>query len=68
MRSYSTIYSNLFLFPAGLKKADLFLDVVDVGGGFPSAYPGMTPPDLELYVKVIKEVFEQMPVAMNAQG
>jgi ornithine decarboxylase len=27
----------------------------------------MTPPDLELYVKVIKEVFEQMPVAMNAQ-
>lgn len=50
-----------------IREAGVILDVVDVGGGFPSAYPGMTPPDLELYVKVIKEVFEQMPVAMNAQ-
>ena len=50
-----------------IREAGVILDVVDVGGGFPSAYPGMTPPDLELYVKVIKEVFEQMPVAMNAK-
>ncbi len=50
-----------------IREAGVILDVVDVGGGFPSAYPGMMPPDLELYVKVIKEVFEQMPVAMNAQ-
>jgi ornithine decarboxylase len=50
-----------------IRDAGVILDVVDVGGGFPSAYPGMTPPDLELYVKVIKEVFEQMPVAMNAK-
>ena len=48
-------------------KAAVTVDVVDVGGGFPSAYPGMTPPDLELYVKVIKSAFEQMPVAMNAK-
>jgi ornithine decarboxylase len=39
-------------------KAAVTVDVVDVGGGFPSAYPGMTPPDLELYVKVIKSAFE----------
>ena len=50
-----------------IRDAGVILDVVDVGGGFPSAYPGMTPPDLELYVKVIKEAFEQMPVAMNAE-
>ena len=50
-----------------IREAGVIVDVVDVGGGFPSAYPGMTPPDLELYVKVIREVFEQMPVAMNAQ-
>jgi ornithine decarboxylase len=47
-------------------KAGVIVDVVDVGGGFPSAYPGMTPPDLDLYVKVVKDVFEKMPVAMNA--
>jgi ornithine decarboxylase len=48
-------------------KAGVIVDVVDVGGGFPSAYPGMTPPDLELYVSVIKSAFEGMPVAMNAK-
>lgn len=48
-------------------KAGVIVDVVDVGGGFPSAYPGMTPPDLELYVQVIKSAFEGMPVAMNAK-
>lgn len=48
-------------------KAGVIVDVVDVGGGFPSAYPGMTPPDLELYVNVIKSAFEGMPVAMNAK-
>jgi ornithine decarboxylase len=47
-------------------KAGVVIDVVDVGGGFPSAYPGMTPPDLQLYINVIKEAFEDMPVLMNA--
>jgi ornithine decarboxylase len=47
-------------------KAAVTVDVVDVGGGFPSAYPGMTPPDLALYVQVIEEAFEAMPVVMNA--
>lgn len=50
-----------------IREAGVIVDVVDVGGGFPSAYPGMTPPDLELYVKVIKSAFEEMPVAMNAK-
>jgi ornithine decarboxylase len=50
-----------------IRDAGVIVDVVDVGGGFPSAYPGMTPPDLNLYVKVIKSAFEGMPVAMNAK-
>ncbi len=47
-------------------RAAVTIDIVDVGGGFPSAYPGMSPPDLSLYVDVIDECFEEMPVLMNA--
>ena len=47
-------------------RAGVTIDVVDVGGGFPSAYPGMSPPDLTHYMRVIKEAFEDMPVLMNA--
>jgi ornithine decarboxylase len=49
-----------------IREAGVTIDIVDVGGGFPSAYPGMTPPDLSLYVDVIDEAFEDMPVLMNA--
>lgn len=49
-----------------IREAGVTVDVVDVGGGFPSAYPGMTPPDLQLYVDVITEAFEDMPVLQNA--
>jgi ornithine decarboxylase len=49
-----------------IRQAGVTVDIVDVGGGFPSAYPGMSPPDLKLYVDVIKEAFEDMPVLGNA--
>jgi ornithine decarboxylase len=49
-----------------IRTAGVTVDVVDVGGGFPSAYPGMTPPDLERYIDVIVEAFEDMPVLENA--
>ncbi len=49
-----------------IREAGVTVDVVDVGGGFPSAYPGMSPPDLQLYVDVITEAFEDMPVLQNA--
>lgn len=49
-----------------IMRAGVTIDIVDVGGGFPSAYPGMTPPDLSLYMRVIREAFEDMPVLMNA--
>jgi ornithine decarboxylase len=49
-----------------IRTAGVTVDIVDVGGGFPSAYPGMSPPDLKLYLDVIKQAFEDMPVLSNA--
>jgi ornithine decarboxylase len=48
-------------------QAGVVVDVVDVGGGFPAIYPGMNPPALDAYMRVIGETFEQMYVAQNAQ-
>ena len=45
-----------------LKRAGVFADVVDVGGGFPSVYPGMQPPELSLYMDAIHAAFEEMLV------
>ena len=45
-----------------LVRAGVFADVVDVGGGFPSVYPGMIPPDLADYVAAIDRGFAEMMV------
>lgn len=45
-----------------LVRAGVFADVVDVGGGFPSVYPGMVPPDLADYVDSIDRGFAEMMV------
>ena len=45
-----------------LVRAAVFADVVDVGGGFPSVYPGMVPPDLSEYVAAIDRGFAEMMV------
>ena len=45
-----------------LVRAGVFADVVDVGGGFPSVYPGMVPPDLSEYVAAIDRGFSEMMV------
>ena len=45
-----------------LVRAGVFADVVDVGGGFPSVYPGMVPPALADYVDSIHRGFEDMKV------
>ncbi len=45
-----------------LVRAGVFADVVDVGGGFPSVYPGMTPPALDDYVACIDRAFSEMMV------
>jgi ornithine decarboxylase len=45
-----------------LVRAGVFADVVDVGGGFPSVYPGMIPPDLADYIDSIDRGFAEMMV------
>ncbi len=45
-----------------LVRAGVFADVVDVGGGFPSVYPGMVPPDLSDYMAAIDRGFAEMMV------
>jgi ornithine decarboxylase len=45
-----------------LVRAGVFADVVDVGGGFPSVYPGMVPPDLADYMSAIERGFSEMMV------
>ncbi len=45
-----------------LVRAGVFADVVDVGGGFPSVYPGMIPPDLADYMDSIDRGFAEMMV------
>jgi ornithine decarboxylase len=43
-------------------RAGVLVDVVDVGGGFPSVYPGMMPPDLADYIDSIDRGFAEMSV------
>jgi len=47
--------------------AGVTVDVVDVGGGFPSSYPGMEPPPLEAYFAVIHRAFEDLPVSYSSE-
>jgi ornithine decarboxylase len=43
------------------------VDIVDVGGGFPSTYPGMEPPPLEAYFDIIHRAFEDLPISYSAE-
>ena len=47
--------------------AAVTVDIVDVGGGFPSSYPGMEPPPLEAYFEVIHATFEALPISYSAE-
>ena len=49
-----------------IAQAGVTVDIVDVGGGFPSIYPGLTPPPLTDYIRAIEEAFEEMMVLENA--
>jgi ornithine decarboxylase len=50
-----------------LVRAGVFADIVDVGGGFPSIYPGMTPPAMADYMDSIHRGFEDMQVHETAE-
>jgi ornithine decarboxylase len=48
-------------------EAAVTVDILDVGGGFPSIYPGMEPPPLEAYFDVIHAAFEALPISYSAE-
>ncbi len=52
---------------AAIIDAAVTVDVVDVGGGFPSSYPDMEPPPLERYFETIHRAFESLPISYSAE-
>ena len=52
---------------AAIAQAAVTVDIVDVGGGFPSSYPGMEPPPLGDYFAIIHRHFEALPISYNAE-
>jgi ornithine decarboxylase len=52
---------------AAIVESGVTVDVVDVGGGFPSVYPGMEPPCLEAYFAAIHRSFEDLPVSYSSE-
>jgi ornithine decarboxylase len=52
---------------AAIVEAAVTVDIVDVGGGFPSSYPGMEPPPMATYFEVIHRAFEDLPISYSAE-
>ena len=52
---------------AAIVDAAITVDIIDVGGGFPSIYPGMEPPPLEDYFAVIHRAAESLPVSYSSE-
>jgi ornithine decarboxylase len=52
---------------AAIAQAAVTVDIVDVGGGFPSSYPGMEPPPLEDYFALVSRYFEALPISYSAE-
>ncbi|GMN01741.1 type III PLP-dependent enzyme [Erythrobacter sp. MTPC3] len=52
---------------AAIAEASVVIDMIDVGGGFPSIYPGMEPPPLDDYFAIIHQHFYALPIAYNAE-
>jgi len=48
-------------------KSGVIIDIMDVGGGFPSVYPGLVPPPLEDYLQVIIDSFETSMVSETCE-
>ena len=50
-----------------IHASGVMLDIIDVGGGFPSVYPGMTPPPLADYMSEIRAALETLPISDNCE-
>lgn len=52
---------------AAIVDASVTVDIIDVGGGFPSIYPGMVPPPLEDYFASIHRAAESLPISYSSE-
>ncbi|MEO5587788.1 MAG: type III PLP-dependent enzyme, partial [Novosphingobium sp.] len=52
---------------AAIVHAAVTVDIIDVGGGFPSIYPGMEPPPLEDYFGSIHRASESLPISYSSE-
>ncbi len=50
-----------------IRAAGVFVDAVDVGGGFPSRYPHSEPPPLQAYIDEIARAWETLLVSHTAE-
>lgn len=48
-------------------KSGVIIDILDVGGGFPSIYPALVPPPLHKYLQVIIDSFEESMVSETCE-
>lgn len=61
-------YEEALDFAAEVVRASgVTLDVVDVGGGFPSRYPGLEPPPLEEYLQAIERGWDRFPAVGTSE-
>ena len=47
--------------------ASVTVDIVNVGGGFPSIYPDLEPVSLNHYFTAIDRTFEDLPISYSAE-
>jgi ornithine decarboxylase len=50
-----------------LTKLPFRVRLLDVGGGYPKSYPGLTVPHLDEYFLAVSESFAELPLAENAE-
>ncbi len=59
--------ATLMIVKEVITQAKVKLDVLDIGGGFPSTYPGMTPPSMQSYLDEIQDALMLMPIDNNCR-
>ncbi len=52
---------------AAIVEASVLVDYIDVGGGFPSVYPGLEPPALMQYFETIYRAYWDLPISYSAE-
>ncbi|MBN9787592.1 type III PLP-dependent enzyme [Pseudonocardia sp. TMWB2A] len=52
---------------AAIVAAAVTVDIIDVGGGFPSVYPDMEPPALKQYFETIDRAYERLPISYSSE-